>query len=520
MGKKSKKKERRAQASSLHNAFEAARRSNYRGLFWFPELDAEKKLPRLTREQIWRNNAWLYDNLAPVRMMIDGLSLDEVDTGTWPKATTSNPDFNKAITDDFHEINKDPRFFSASGMENYYSAQWMIRRVIRLYGEGYAQLLRGGDYLKVPTAHFISPWQCVNSGEESPESGWRDGHQRDQFNRAINYRFRTGKDGEKDSFTTIPAEDILHFHDQLWPGQSRSTGILTPCTRSLFSFDDIEKAEIASLLARSRIAYTITRKAGGDEGPVLLPGAGAVEKIQTPDGGEVVVQHLTANARGGGGTEIDVANVPAGFDMKVLESNRAVMTIDVLKWILNSAASASLYPPEYVFNLAGLTQGTLVRLTQRRVQRVKNSVRQFQLIPQFCEVWYRFWAWQRIRMGRYRNVPGGIPEDWYRQKTICPADDTVDLGREGRLYDERMDTGKISPETYHGAGGEDASDVEDEVIAAEIRRAAKIKKAQEENPELVPFMRANPFASKAQAAATPVDTNPDEPETPPTKTNG
>jgi len=494
-----------------NNAFDAAKRSGYRGLWWFPnDLDAQDKMPERTRTEILRNNAWLYDNLAPVRMLIDGLSLDEVDTGTWPKATTDNLAFNKAVTDDFHELNKDPRFFSASGMESYYSAQWLVRRSVRLHGELFGQFLRPGQGIAVPTMHFINPWQCANLAAEGPDSPFRDGIRSTPLHRALEYRFTTDK--ERTKKIDVPAEDILHFHDQVWAGQTRALGILTPCTRNLYRFDDIERAETSSLLARAKMAYTITRTSGADDGPMILPGAKKVETLDNGDGTQTVIQHITRDA--GGDMDVDVANIPAGFDMKVLESNRANVTIDTLKWILNCAAYTTLYPTEYVFGLAGMGQGTLVRLVQKRVQRVKNTVRQFQLIPQFCDRWYTFWLWQRIKGGFYDNIEGGIPANWWKHKTICPADDTVDLGREGRLYDERLETGKMSPETYHGQGGEDASDVEDEILAADLRRAFKIKAQIEANPELAPYLNTAPFA----ASTRPVIVAPPEPDPAPAPT--
>ena len=174
-------------------------------------------------------------------------------------------------------------------------------------------------------------------------------------------------------------------------------------------------------------------------------------------------------------------------------------------------ARSTLYPPEYVFNLAGLGQGTLVRLVQKRVQRIKNTVRQFQLGPQFCKRWITYWTWQRIASGRFDGVEGGIPADWWKVKLIMPADDTVDVAREGKLYDQRLADGNMSPEDYHGMQGHDAEDVEDLVVAGAVRKARKIKEAMDENPDIADLIRFQLESRAGRVAEAPVEapeTNP------------
>ena len=478
--------------------WDAASRLGRKALFWFPSLDPKDQITTLSRQAVNRNNTWLYNNLPPVRALIDGLALDEVDTGTWPKAITSSPEFNKSVTDDFHEHNKDPRFFSADGVESYYSSQMMMRRVIRQYGELFAQFLRAGDGIAVPTVNFINTWQCENSSDDILGSR-QEGIRRSRLQRPVDYRFLEGGSDSR----IVPAEDVRHLHDQFWPGQRRGMSCLAPCTRSLYRFDDIERAESSGTLLRTRMAYSIHRRDAGDDAPVILPNARKVEKIDTGDGGNIVIQRLDLDRSGG---DVDVADVPAGFDMKVLESNRATITVDFLKWILHSSAFVTLYPPDYIFGLSGLSQGTLVRMVQRRVQRIKNTNRQFQVNAQFSDPWYTFWLWQRIKAGLYDGVK--VPADWWKRKTIYPADDTVDLGREGRLYDERVESGKMSIETYHGMQGEDASDVEDENLAAFLRRLEKIAKAQEANPDFADQITYDRLFGSKKALA-PQDPFPD-----------
>jgi len=485
-------------------AFDAAKQAGYRGWFFFPTLEAEEQMPRWTRMEINRKANWLYNNVDAVRMVIDGLALDEVDGGIWPKWTTSNPAFNKLATDLFDNSCGDARFFSASAKENFYSVQFMIRRAVRLYGEIFAQFLRPVTSKGFPLVHFLNAWQCGNASTEADQTSWKDGVMTDRFGRAIRYRFL--KNAEGSDWEDISADDILHQHDQFWNGQVRGMSALAPVARKLFSMADIEKSEISGTLLRTRLAYAITKKDDGDGLPPMIPGASMNMQLDAPGGGKLMVQKLISMDD----SEVDVADLPAGQDIKVVESNRSTETPEFLRFLLEGVARATLYPPEYVFNLANLGQGTLVRMVQKRVQRIKNSVRSFQLSDQFCRRWVTYWTWQSIASGRFDEVEGGIPSDWWKVKFIMPADDTVDVAREGKLYDQRLEDGNMSPEEYHGMQGHDAEDVEDLVVAGAVRKARKIKTAIDANPDIADLIRFQ-LESRAGVVAE-ADPLPAEPE--------
>lgn len=491
------------------NAFEAAQRGGFRGYFWFPSLDPALQMPQWTRETIAEKINWLYNNVGPVRQVIDGLSLDEVDTGIWPKARTSSREFNKASTDRFHESWQDARFFDSRQIENVYTAQFAIRRHIRLHGELFAQFLRPDENNPFARLHFIPSWQVRNSGKEKPDSGWVEGVRSDPFGAAVMYRAQKTAQGEE--FMDIPAGDMLHFHDQFWVGQKRGISGLAPVARKLFKMDEIEKLLANGIELRTMMAYAIERAEGDTGGPTILPGVTSTETVEAPDGGSIFVQKIVSPT----GDEVTVAEPPAGRKIKVLESNQAVEPLGFKADVLTDVAYASLYPPDYVFSIATGSLGTEVRWKVRRVQTVKNTVRHFQLIPQFLEPAYRFRTWQDIKRGLYDGIKGGVPQDWYRAKMITPADTTVDIGREGRLLDERFATNKMSEGDYFGLQGVDAEDVDDanlelrfsrEERLAELNQRLKAKGLPERTyEELWP---ANTQAAANAAAQPAIDTTP------------
>lgn len=482
------------------HAFDAAKSSGFKGYFFFPQLDASIQMPKWTRESIAAKVDWLYNNLGAVRVVIDGLGLDEVDTGLWPKAATDNRDFNREVTEAFDNECGEARVFDEAAVENVYTAQLALRRHIRLHGELFGQMLRAGEGSRAPSMSFIPTWRIDNAATRLDQSKWIEGTRSNEAGRVLEYRLPDPADRSK--FRDVPADDILHFRDPFFIGQKRGVSGLAPVARKLFSIDDIERAETAGVLLRSLMAYAITRKETDDGAPVMLPGVIDTEEVETPDGRKILIQKVA----GLGNDEVNVANLPPGLDIKVIESNRSTEPVSFTKHLLSDVSYCTLYPPEYVFYLAGIGQGTLARMVQKRVQRIKNTVRQFQLMPQFIRRWYVFWLWQRIKSGRFDKVKGGIPDNWYRHKIIYPADDSVDVGREGRLYDERLATGKMSPADYHGMQGRDDEDVEDEIIEAAVRKALKVKAAREANPDVADELTSDRiFRPPAGSAATPID---------------
>jgi capsid protein len=111
-----------------------------------------------------------------------------------PKWTTSNPDFNKEVTDAFHYANRDPRIFSSDGASDVYSAQYNIRRMIRLDGDCFGQFIRSGDRptagfgTQNPCVHLIPGYLVDNYGDEADDSGWERGVRRDPLGRPLQYR--------------------------------------------------------------------------------------------------------------------------------------------------------------------------------------------------------------------------------------------------------------------------------------------------------------------------------------------
>lgn len=457
-------------------SFEGARAGGYRGYIFLPGgLNTEKTMRQMTRHKIAERNVWAYNNIPEMRAIIDGLAIDEIDTAIWPKARTSNPVFNKAATTRFDEENKEPRTFDLRKTDNVYSGEFLMRRTCRLIGDLFGQLVRPFTPLASPKMGFLPGYQCTSDGTDSAV---REGIRFDEFDAPAAYRFaKPKKEGQAQQYVELAADDVLHFHDPFLGDQIRGISTLAPVTRQMFSMDDIDRAETAGQLLRSRVAYAV-ETVGSDEGEIpKLPGTVAVEVIKHKGGGKTIIQKVMSRD----GNEVDVFTPPSGMKIKTLESNRGG-AIDFRQFLAGGMMYCTVYPPEWILKLMGLSQGTVARVVQNRVQKIANFYRAMQVDYQFMQRWYRYWLWQRIKAGVFDGVAGGVPDDWWAHKVLYPRDMSVDLGRDGRLYDDRVMRGNMSPVDYHALAGRDDEDVDEEIIDSAIRRRELLTKKLAEHP--------------------------------------
>lgn len=469
--------------NSMQWAFEAARLANYRGYFYFPSLDPQSQMIPWTRLEVARKLNWAYNNIGYMQLAVRGCAQDEVDVGIWPRAVTSNPFFNRALTDLWDNEASDPRFFDEAGLENCYSQQIGIRVAIYLQHEMFGQLLRPTQGSQQATIHNIPMYQVdnkrdQNTGDAEPSGkfpSWRDGVLISEFGRAIAYRVLLDPKGSRT--IDVPAADMLHFHDRFLPGQVRGMSPLSSVAKRFYSIDDIARAATSGELLRQRLAYAITKGPNDDNEPTLIPGAEIVDTIETenPDGTKAKTHIQRIRSTDGSGEDLDIADLPPGRKIEMVESTKGGDAENWSNFLLREIAAALDRPAEYLFNLAGITQGTLSRLVMKRVQRSKNIIRQNQLIPQYWKRIYPFKTWQWILAGRFDSVQGGVPKDWFRVKFICPPDDTVDVARELRIWADMANEGNISHDMLQEMLGHYIEDTDFEQIHRRIIREKSIE---------------------------------------------
>jgi hypothetical protein len=461
------------------SVYEAADRSDFKGYFFLPNLTPADQVNVFSERSVIERVDFLYKNVGAVKIVIDGLALYEVGTGLWPKWDTGSDGYDKAMTDAFHFANHDPRVFSADGQNDYYCAQYNIRRLIRLYGDCFGMLLRPAPGGQMPSMALFPGYMIDNSGKEGPEENWKRGVLRNRLNFPLKYRVLATEHGNDSQ--DVEADDMLHFHDPFLPGQIRGVPTLAASAKKLYRREDIGKALANGTLARERIGYVLQLKDQPNlGGPSMAQvGTSEVQDVVSNDGrAKYTVQKIF-----GLGTENQVAipELNPGEEIKTVESNRpGTASMEFLDSILRETAWDAGYPPDFVFFVLGTKQGTDVRRVLQQVKTVINTRLEFQLKPQFLNRYNVYFAWQRIKAGMFDDLKDAadakitVPDNWWKHKIIPPPDLTVDVGREGRLNDERVESNKMSIDAYHGLNGEDSGDVEDENLAVIERRLKKL----------------------------------------------
>ncbi len=473
-GRPARSDHRRHRAKSWHDIYEAADRRDFKGYFYIPSLQPSEQLTQLSLAALRERSVYLLKNVPATTMLIDRLSLAEAGTGIWPKWTTGQEDYDKAATDAYHYANHDPRVFSADGQQDAYAMTYAIRRSIRLYGDCFGQLIRPAEGRMFPQVSLIPGYQCDNSGEEPFDSGWTNGIRTDELGRPLQYKFITGKSGEEKKERIVSADDILHFHDPFLPGEVRGEPCLSAVAKKMFRREDIAKALANGTLARERLGFALEFPDEDDGGGPSIADDADTEEVERTDGTKWTLTRLFGDDRQ---DQIEVPRLPKGAKIATIESNRPGTAVQQFQdSILREAAWNQAYPADWVFFLA-TGQGTMGRVMLEQVSEVINGKREFQLRPQFCSRHPVFFIWQLIKAGYFEKRGIKVPENWWQHKSIMPRLPSVDKGREGRVDDGRVATGLMSPEEYHGAQGQDAADVEDECVAAAMRRLRKAKEA-------------------------------------------
>ncbi len=466
---------RTSRPQNLWQVYEAAERADFRGYFYIPTLVPREQQNWLTRRALQERIDFLYINTAPVQYVINGLAMEEAGTGRWPKWVTSSEPFNKAMTDAFHWANHDARVFDAAGESDYYTAQYNIRRMIYRYGDCFGQLLRPSPGSFNAQCSVIPGYRVDNIGENGAD--WIDGTRANKLGRIISYQVRDDDRGGQG--VEVSADDLLHFHDPFFPGQRRGVSCIAASARKLYRREDILKALGNGTLSRERMGFALQTKDMDSPMP-SIDGEGDEEEVPCPDGAPGYTLRRLFGPESN--EEIMIPKLPNGAEIKTIESNRpGTAVMEFLDDILGDLTLAVNRPREYIFHLSQLGNGTVARLVLQKVVGVEEAIRCTQLDPQFCERWVVFWAWQRILSGEFDAI--GVPPDWWRHKLLGMGNKSVDIGREGRLLDDRVATGKMSIDDYHALSGEDSDDVETDNIIVIQRRMRKLA-ALNDSPEV------------------------------------
>ncbi len=472
---KSRSPRRRTSAGSWSvnygSVYDAATRADFSGYLYVPSLELSASLRAMPLRVLRERSLLLYANTPAARMVYTSLAKQEAAGGLWPSWVTESTEFNDAMTDLWHWQNHDARFFSADGHDTAYSFQVTVGICIRLWGDCFVQLLRPAEGSTRPSVNIIPGYRVDNFGVETPGDGWTDGVLLSPLGRALAYRVITvATDGTR-SFQDVPADDMIHCHDGLLPGQVRGEPALACAARKLFRREDILEAVANGTLSREQLGYAIERQLGASaEMPLPSNGGEVVEEENDDDENDptTVAKVFGANRKG----DVAIPVLPAGQTLKTVESDRPGTNVrEFCDEILREIAWAVGYPPDYIFFISGMSQGTAVRTVLRQVQAALDSVREYRLKP-LLHRYSVFDCWQRIKAGVFGSK---VPADWWRFEIVLPAPIDVDPGYVGALLNERAENGLMAIDTFSGLMGTTTRDIDEANLRVYGRRQQMVE---------------------------------------------
>lgn len=438
-------------SANYGSVYDAASRADFSGYLYIPDLNPAASLRRSPLRVIRERSWWIFGNVPPARMVITNMAEEEVGCGHWPSWESESSEFNDAMTDIWHWQNHDARFFSADQHDDAYSFQVTVRMCIRLWGDCFIQLLRPKPGATRPSVNIIPGYRVDNFGDEKPGDGWTDGFLLDRLGAPLAYKVITvAPDGTR-SFEVVPADDMIFCHDKLLPGSIRGEPALACVAKRMFRREDILEAVANGTLSRELQGWAIETEQGASQDFVTPAAGGEVvqEDAEGDDEEKITVAKLFGRARG----DVQIPQLPPGKKISTIESNRPGTNVrEFCDEILREVAWAVGYPADYIFFIAGLSQGTAVRTVLKQVQNKLNSVRQYQVVP-LLHRYSVFDCYQRIKAGVFETLGVPVPKDWWKFQVVQPEDISVDPGYVGTLMNERASTGLMSIDRFHQQGG-------------------------------------------------------------------
>ena len=456
-------------------AYEAAQRTNIqRSWIYMPTTNPRSELTNYDRTELLRKAHWMYNNVGIAARAIDGVA--RYSAPLVPQARTSNSEFNRKAEQLFEDACCTAPFgFDAGAEVNFYEAQPFILRQVALDGDFYWQkiLSKNGRGM----VRFVGGESVGNSSSVEDKKGWVDGILPDKFGRPIAFNVLDPTDSAK---STIVSVDDMHQVRRMYRrGYLRAPSWLARASNHLQDISEILAYEKASFKLNSQVAFVITSPEAGSIG------LGASRSKQSVgDVGSVTVDNLY-NASG-------IPQLKPGEKLESfanLHPNTNFQSF--LDYLMRDIAWGMGISPELLWDISGAGGANTRYLLEDANIFFKEC--QSVIREQFCRPFWTFWIWNEIESGNL-PYPG---DDWWRADWIAPKPPSVDLGRDGKLYIQLVQSGLMSRKRYNNLMGLDDDQEEDDMIAAAKRLKEKCAAAGLSVSEVIPPL---PGAAPIEAA--------------------
>ena len=384
-------------------------------------------------------------------------------TGLKPQARSENEDWNDTVEDHFNaRLCNVPWAFDVSGTVNFLEAQSMVIRHAGIAGDMFAQFAL--SELGSALVRFIPGEYCGNSNKRDRnfnQDQWNDGVRCDpRTGRAVQYRILTDPYGN--DFEDVDAGDILHIRRVHRFGMTRSPSWLSAAANHLQDMAEMTSYTKSAFKLAAQVGFVLTT---AEAGKVAL--GSSLQRAHDADNGEGVTFDKLYSGAG-------IPQLKLNEKLDAFQNPHPSDSFEpFMKYLSRDIAWSMGISPEILWDITG-AGGANTRYALADAQVFFEDLRAW-LINSFCRPVYTYWLWHEIEAGRIPFV-----EDWAMHEWTAPPDVTVDFGRDTKTLLEVVRNGGISPKRFGEILGFDEDREEDDIIAAAVRRRAKIAEANME----------------------------------------
>lgn len=189
----------------------------------------------------------------------------------------------------------------------------------------------------------------------------------------------------------VPAEDVLHVFEPLFPGQARGLSWLAPSLTRIAEIDKSEDANLARLNASAMFAGFLTKPSEG--APDVLPIAPNAPSVDMEPGAFI--------------------QVPPGYGVEFSTPPSGDGAVDFTRAMIRSAAAGAGVPYELVSADLSQVNYSSARLGLSEFRQRVTAIRRTLIIPQFLDPVWRRWLALEALAGRIKLDLGALPEvEW------------------------------------------------------------------------------------------------------------
>jgi len=401
-------------------------RPQERQLVWAHASDSRADIGDIDRMRLVALSRKCYLNNAIVKGSITDLARYSVGSGIKALPKSGDTSWDQQAKEWWESWGHYPE---VTGRYDFATLQLLISECIDRDGEVFIVLTKTKDgtgaALQVIEGHRVQ-----TPPDKADNKNIFDGVEMDKLNRPKAYFVLASEE----SFTRVPAEDMIHIFEPERPDQVRGYPRISVSLNQCLDRDELLRLEMQATKAASTISLVATTKSGGTSG------------IFGPLTNNETVDDKTMETVWGGGA---ILRMRSDQDIKSFQLNRPNADLNAhLEQYIRSVALGLGLPYEFVWDSSKVSGANTRLITAKAARRFEQ--RQNLLIAQALRRIWRYAAAVAIKNG---DLP--VNANYFKVSWVCPRSITVDHGRDAQSDIALVEAGLMSRAEYFGSYGQD-----------------------------------------------------------------